>query len=139
MYGVVRICLESGRVDTLADTSPLGQLWKRKMVSQCDQEDGYCAHGIGDEGHTVNALPVALLLLVEESVFVLGQHFLLTGHLGIPPGHGLRCLTIALEGSAQGINDAVHGAQTLALAGLLRGGQTPRGLPVVGELLVFWA
>lgn len=84
----------------------------------------------------MNALAVALLLLVEQSVLVLGEHLLLTGHLGVPAGHGLGCLTIALESSAQGVDDAVHGAQALALASLLRGRQTPRGLPVIPKMSV---
>lgn len=83
----------------------------------------------------MNALAVALLLLVEEGVLVLGQHFLLAGHLGVPPGHSLRCLAIALEGSAQSVDDAVHRAQALALASLLRGRQTPRGLPIIPKML----
>ena len=68
---------------------------------------------------TVNALAVGLLLLVEESVLVLRQHLLLTGHLGIPPVHSLCGVAIALEGSAQGVDDTVHGTQALALPGFL--------------------
>lgn len=83
----------------------------------------------------MDALSVALLLLIEECVLVLRQHFLLAGHLGVPPGYSFGGLAIALEGSTQSINNAIHGAQTLALACLLRGGETPRGLPVVQELL----
>ena len=83
----------------------------------------------------MDALPVALLLLIEESVLVLGQHFLLAWHLRVPPGHSLGCLAIALECSTEGVDDSVHGAQALALTCLLRGGQTPRGLPVIRELL----
>lgn len=83
--------------------------------------------------HTVNALPVALLLLIEESVLVLRQHFLLAGHLRKPPAHSLGGLAIALECGADGVDDAVHGAQALALPCLLGRGETPRGLPIIWE------
>lgn len=83
--------------------------------------------------HTVNALPVALLLLIEESVLVLRQHFLLAGHLCKPPAHSLGGLAIALKCGTDGVNDAVHGAQALALSCLLGGGETPRGLPIISE------
>lgn len=79
----------------------------------------------------MNALPVALLLLIEESVLVLRQHFLLARHLRKPPAHGLGGLTIALKCSADSVDDPVHGAQALALSCLLGGGETPRGLPVI--------
>jgi hypothetical protein len=79
----------------------------------------------------VNALPVALLLLIKESVLVLGQHFLLARHLREPPAHSLGGLAIALESGADSIDDPIHGAQALALSCLLGGGETPRGLPVV--------
>jgi hypothetical protein len=39
-------------------------------------------------------------------------------------------VTVALQGSAEGIDDTVHGAQALALPGLLGCGEAPRGLPV---------
>ena len=72
--------------------------------------------------HTVNAFPVALLLLIEKSVFVLGQHFLLARHLRKPPSHSLGSLAIALKCGTHGVNDPVHGAQALALSCLLGGG-----------------
>lgn len=78
----------------------------------------------------MNALPVALLLLVEDGVLVLGQHLLLTRHLRIPPLYSLCTVSVACEGGADGIDDSVHGAQALALPGLLRRRETPRGLPV---------
>lgn len=88
--------------------------------------------------HTVNALPVALLLLIEESVLVLRQHFLLTGHLRKPPAHSLGGLTIALKCGADSVDDPIHGAQALALSCLLRGGETPRGLPIIREGMLAW-
>ena len=77
----------------------------------------------------MNALPVALLLLVENSIFVLGKHFLLTRHLCIPSLNSLCAVTIPCKCSADGIDDTVHGTKALALPGLLRRGQTPWGLP----------
>jgi hypothetical protein len=70
----------------------------------------------------VNALAVALLLLIEESVLVLGKHLFLARHLGIPPLNSLCALSVASEGGTEGIDDAVHSAQTLALPGFLGGG-----------------
>jgi hypothetical protein len=44
------------------------------------------------------------------------------------------------KSSTEGINDLVHGAQTLALPGLLGRGETPWDLPVSrkGKLLVLY-
>lgn len=78
----------------------------------------------------MNALAVGLLLLVEESVLVLGQHLLFTGHFLVPTLDSLGVLTIPGECSADGIDDTVHSAQALALPGLLRRRETPWGLPV---------
>lgn len=65
----------------------------------------------GDEWPlTVNSLAVRLLLLVEERVFVLGQHFLLAGHFAVPPLDGLGGLSVAAQGGAEGVDDAVNGA-----------------------------
>jgi hypothetical protein len=79
----------------------------------------------------VNSLSVLLLLPVENRVFVLGQHFLLTRHLRVPSLHGL-CgyLAIALEGIEHGIDDIIDGSETFALASLLRSGESPWDLPV---------
>lgn len=86
----------------------------------------------------MNTLPVGLFLLVEDGVLVLGKHLLLTRHLGVPPLNGLGATSLPSKSSTEGINDLVHGAQTLALPGLLRCGETPWGLPVSrkAELLV---
>lgn len=81
----------------------------------------------------MDALSVALLLLVEECVLVPRKHFLLAGHLCKPAVHSLGGLSIALKGSTDSVNDAVHRAQALALPCLLGRGETPRGLPVVRE------
>lgn len=81
----------------------------------------------------MNALPVALLLLVEDGVLVLRQHLLLARHLSVPPLHGLCALSVASKSSAESIDDAVHGAQALALPGFLWRGKTPWGLPVMWE------
>ena len=90
----------------------------------------------------MNALPVLLLLLIEDRVLVLGQHLLLARHLGIPPLNRLGGLSVALECGADGIDDAIDVAQALALAGFLGRGEAPWGLPVreVGPLVrrVVW-
>ena len=78
----------------------------------------------------MDALPVGLLLLVEDGVLVLGQHLLLTRHLGVPPLNSLGSLALTSKSSTEGIDDLVHGAQALALPGLLGCGETPWGLPV---------
>lgn len=78
----------------------------------------------------MNALPVRLLLLIEEGVFVLGQHLLLTRHFGVPSLDSLHSLVLASKSCADGVNDLVDVAQTLALPGLLGRRETPRGLPV---------
>ena len=88
----------------------------------------------------MNTLPVGLLLLVEDGVLVLGEHLLLTGHLGVPPLNGLCALALSGKSCTEGINDLIHGAQTLALPGLLGRGETPRDLPVSrkGKLLALY-
>jgi hypothetical protein len=77
------------------------------------------SHNTWRRKHTVNALPVALLLLIEQSVLVLWQHFLLARHLRVPPLYSLGALSVARQGSTDSIDDPVHGAQALALPGLL--------------------
>lgn len=88
----------------------------------------------------MNTLPVGLLLLVEDSVLVLGEHLLFTGHLCVPPLNGFGALALTGKSSTEGINDLVHSAQTLALPGLLGRGQTPWDLPVSrkGKLLALY-
>lgn len=81
----------------------------------------------------MNRLAVVLLLLIEESVFVLGKHLFLPRHLGVPSLHSLGGLSLSREGSTEGINDLVHGTQAFALPGLLGRRQTPWGLPIVRD------
>lgn len=130
--------LETRRVHTLADTSPLGQLCKKKGSSEYQQDNCKNTRQITEQRgrHTVNALPVMLFLLIEDGVLVLGQHFLLTRHLRIPPLDSLCTVTVARKGSIEGFDDAVDGAQALALSGFLGRRETPRGLPVSGERML---
>lgn len=76
------------------------------------------------------ALAVLLLLLVKDGVLVLGQHLLLARHLRVPPLDGLGRLAVALQRRADGVDDAVDGAEALALARLLRAGEAPGDFPV---------
>lgn len=78
----------------------------------------------------MNALPIRLLLLIKDGVLVLGQHLLLPGHLIVPPVNGPGALSVPLQGCAEGIDDAVDGAQTLTLPGFLGLRDAPWGLPV---------
>lgn len=89
----------------------------------------------------MNTLPIGLLLLVEDGVLVLGEHLLLTGHLRVPPLNGLGALPLSGKSSTEGINNLVHGAQTLALPGLLGRRETPWDLPVSrkGKLLALYS
>ena len=87
----------------------------------------------------MNALAVGLLLLIEKSVLVLGQHLLLTGHLSIPPLNSLGALAIARKSSAQCVDNAVNSAEALALAGFLGRGQAPWGLPARRKVSIRFA
>lgn len=77
----------------------------------------------------MNPLPIILLFLIKNSILVLGQHFLLTRHLLVPPIDGLGALSVPLEGGADGIDDAVNSAETLPLAGFLVAGDAPWDFP----------
>lgn len=79
----------------------------------------------------MNPLPIILLFLIKNSILVLGQHFLLTRHLLVPPIDGLGALSVPLEGGADGIDDAVNSAETLPLAGFLVAGDAPWDFPVI--------
>ena len=86
-----------------------------------------------DKGQrTVNAFAVCLFLLVEQSVFILGQHLLLARHFAIPPVDGSCLLSITCKGSADGIYHSIDGAKTLPLTSLLGLRDSPWDLPVSG-------
>lgn len=88
----------------------------------------------------MNTLPVRFLLSVVYGIFILGQHLLLTWHLGVP---SLDCFylrkSIALEGGGYRINNAVDFAETFALAELLATGEAPWDFPVKLEKKFFLA
>ena len=58
----------------------------------------------------MNPLAIRLLLLVEYGIFILGHHFLLTGHFVVPPFDGLGVLSVALQSRADGVDDPVNRA-----------------------------
>lgn len=79
---------------------------------------------------TVNALPVSLLLAVEDGVLVLGQHLGLGGHRLLPCLEGGERLALLGERSIEGCDDGVDGSEPPSLPGLLKARQSPGGLPV---------
>ena len=82
----------------------------------------------------MNALAVTALLLVEDRIFILGQHFLLARHLVVPPVDGFRRLALARESRGDCVHYLVDGAQALPLTGLLRRRDAPWGLPVYSKM-----
>ena len=84
----------------------------------------------------MDSLAVFFLLLIEDRVFVLGQHFLLARHFLVPALHHLRGLSVSLKGGTDGVDHAIDRSQTLPLTGLLGGGDAPWDLPVAGEGMI---
>lgn len=58
----------------------------------------------------MKTLPIGPLLLIEDGVFVLGQHFLLPGHLSVPPLNSSGGLSIPLQSGIEGVYHTVDGA-----------------------------
>lgn len=67
----------------------------------------------------MNSLAILLLLLIEDSVLVFGQHFLLPRHLRVPPLDGFGVVSVSLESCADGVDDTVDGAEALPLSRFL--------------------
>jgi hypothetical protein len=67
----------------------------------------------------MNTLPVRLLFLIKDCVFVLRQHLLLPGHFLVPSLHSLCSLALSGESCGNGVDYSIDGAEALALAGLL--------------------
>lgn len=80
--------------------------------------------------HTVNRLPILPLLLIEYRVLVFRQHFLLTRHLVVPSLHGFSRYPVPRKCRADGVDDAIDGAETLALPRFLRLRDSPGSFPV---------
>jgi hypothetical protein len=86
---------------------------------------------------TVDSLAIFLLLPIVDGVFVLGHHFLLTWHLGVPPLDRLGlCHTVAFKSGVHSVDDLIDGAKTLALPELLRRRETPGDFPVGSRALI---
>lgn len=77
----------------------------------------------------MNALAVTLGLSVKHGVLVLGQHFRLGRHLGLPSLKGLKSLSLLSESSVDGRYNAVDGSETKSVAALLEFGHPPGNLP----------
>ena len=82
----------------------------------------------------MNSLPIPLYLAVKDCVFVLGQHFLLSGHLYLPAIDPLHVQARPRQGIVKRRNNAVYVSEALALSVLLVAGQAPGDFP--GEILV---
>lgn len=85
----------------------------------------------------MDSLSILLLLLIKDRILVLGHHLLLSGHLSVPPLHGLgRQTAIPLQRSADRVHDAVDGTETLALSCLLGTGEPPGDFPIQEQLVI---
>lgn len=130
--------LVTRRVDSLGDTGPLGNLWRRNVWLAWILACCLVMHQGGKVVHTVNALAIPLLVTGEDGVLVLGQHLGLGGHLSPPALHRLDSLSLFGEGVLNGVDNAVHGPQAAALPELLELGHAPWDLPVfIASWLVF--
>ena len=58
----------------------------------------------------MKTLAVGPFLLIEDGVFVLGQHFLLPGHLSVPPLKSPGGLSVPLQSGIKGVYYTVNGA-----------------------------
>lgn len=58
----------------------------------------------------MNTLAVGPFLLIENGVFILGQHFLLPGHLSVPPLKSSGGLSVPLQSRIEGVYHTVNGA-----------------------------
>lgn len=77
----------------------------------------------------MNALAVLLHLPVEHGVLVLGQHLFFARHRRLPDLQLLGGLAVPGERLVDDGHDVVDGAQPLAVAELLGGGETVRNFP----------
>jgi hypothetical protein len=94
---------------------------------------------------TVNSFPVLLLLAIEDCIFVLGQHLLLSGHCCFPPLNSKRLDSLFCESVVHDVDDFVNVTEAAALAGFLMSGEAPWYFPAlrvstvpVDELMIGW-
>lgn len=78
----------------------------------------------------MNTLPVLLLLAIEHSVLVTGEHLSLGGHGLAPDLEALERLAALGERRLDRRDYRVDGPQTLPLAGLLELREAPGVLPI---------
>jgi hypothetical protein len=78
----------------------------------------------------VYPFPVLPLFAIENCVFVLGQHLLLSRHGGLPPLHSMCLDSLFREGIVYDVDDFVDMTEAAALAGFLVSREAPRDLPV---------
>lgn len=79
----------------------------------------------------MDALPVSLLLAVEDGVLVLGQHLGLGGHRLLPRLEGGERVALLGERGVEGRDDRVDGPEPPSLPGLLEARQSPGSLPAM--------
>ena len=79
---------------------------------------------------TMYSLPVLLLIPRKEGIFVLGQHFLLRGHLCLPSLQCRKSFSLLRESRVERRDYGVDGSQSLPLPVLLESRESPRLLPV---------
>ena len=84
----------------------------------------------------MHALPITLLLPVEHSIFILGQHLLLCWHLGLPPLDGLHAHAFISQRVVNRGDYFVDSAETLALACFAGSGEAPGDFPGDGGLVI---
>ena len=79
---------------------------------------------------TVDSFPVSLHFSVEDCVFVLGQHLLLSRHFHLPAVHLLHAQSGPCQRIVKGRNNAVYVSEALALSVLLVAGEAPWNFPI---------
>jgi hypothetical protein len=111
--------LETGRIESLADSCPLWYLCSTLAYVQPPLV----------ARRTVYSLPISLDFAVKDCVFILWQHLLLRWHFQLPPLHLLHALSLACERIIERLDYGVDVAEALTLSVLLVSGQAPWNLP----------
>lgn len=81
--------------------------------------------GLGKVGHPMHGLSVALVVLAENGVLVLGSHLAGRRTLGLGLEQELGSHAQSLHAGSQHLHHRVDGLHSLSLAGLLCGRQSP--------------